>query len=167
MDIEEKLLTINPMSRPGIKLDSVDMIVLHYVANPGTTAIGNRNYFESLKYQDVISASTHYIIGLGGEIIRIIPEDEVAYHSGNKEVNRVSIGIENTHPDATGKFTTATYNSLINLLAYLCTKYNLDPLTSIVRHYDVTRKNCPKYYVDHPSKFEKLKKDVQTKMTGK
>jgi len=164
MNIEENLLTINPMSRPGIKLDAVKKIVLHYVANPRTSAIGNRNYFESLKYQDQISVSTHYIIGLNGEIIRIIPEDEVAYHSGNKEVNRISIGIENTHPDITGKFNTATYNSLVKLLANLCIRYNLNPLTDIIRHYDVTGKNCPKYYVDNPLKFEKLKKDVQSKI---
>ena len=99
MNIEEKLLTINPMSRPGIKLNAVNKIVLHYVNNPGSTAIANRNYFESLKDQKIISASAHYIIGMSGEVIRMIPEDEVAYHSGNKEVNRISIGIENTHPD--------------------------------------------------------------------
>ena len=167
MKIEENLLTVNPMSRPGTKLDSVKKIVIHYVNNPGSSAIANRNYFESLKDQKVISASAHYIIGMNGEIIRIIPEDEVAYHSGNKEMNRISIGIENTHPDSTGKFTTATYNSLVKLLADIATRYNLNPLTDIIRHYDVTGSNCPKYYVKNPAKFEKLKKDVQTEMLGK
>ena len=164
MKIEDNLLTINLMSRPGIKLDSVKEIVVHYVNNPGSTAIVNRNYFESLKDQKVISASAHYIIGMNGEIIRMIPEDEVAYHSGNKEVNRISIGIENTHPDNTGKFTSATYNSLLKLLADIAIRYNLNPITDIIRHYDVTGSGCPKYYVKHPAKFEKLKEDIKSKM---
>lgn len=161
MNIEDRLLTINPMSRSGVKQDIVKKIVIHYVNNPGSSAIQNRNYFESLKYQDRISVSAHYIIGLNGEIIRIIPEDEVAFHSGNKQVNRTSIGIENAHSDISGKFTTATYNSLIELLVYLVKKYNLNPLTDIIRHYDVTGKNCPKYYVINSLAFKKLKNDVK------
>lgn len=163
MNVEEKLLPINPMSRPGTKLNTVEKIVIHYVNNPGSTAIANRNYFESLKYQDNISASAHYIIGLNGEVIRIIPEDEVAFHSGNKDLNRKSIAVETTHPDKTGKLTNATYNSLVELLADISKRHNLSPLTDIIRHYDVTGKSCPKYYVDNPLEFEKLKKDVQNK----
>ncbi len=161
MNIEENLLTINPMSRPGTKLDLVNKIVLHYVENHGSTAIANRNYFENLKYQERVSVSAHYIIGLEGEIIRVIPEDEVAYHSGNKEVNRKSIGIECTRPDSSGKMNTCTYDSLVKLLAHISKKYNLNPTKDIIRHYDVTGKDCPKYYVDNPLEFEKLKNDVQ------
>lgn len=166
MNVDEKLLPINPMSRPGIKLDFVEKIVVHYVNTPGSTAIVNRNYFESLKYQDRISASVHYIIGLNGEVIKIIPEDEIAYHSGNKLFNRKSIGIENTYLDSSGKFTIDTYNSLVNLLADICNRYNLNPLKDIIRHYDITGKNCPKYYVDNPLEFEKLKKDVRNKISS-
>ncbi|MDF2865217.1 MAG: N-acetylmuramyl-L-alanine amidase, negative regulator of AmpC, AmpD [Clostridia bacterium] len=163
MYIEEKLLSVNPMSRPGIKLKQIKKLIVHYVNNPSSNAILNRNYFESLKYQDKIYLSAHYIIGLEGDIIRIIPEDEVAFHSGNKEVNRISIGIENTYLDDTGKFNTYTYNSLVELLSYLSNKYNLDPTQDIIRHYDVTGKNCPKYYVEYPLEFEKLKNDVKNK----
>lgn len=166
MNVDEKLLAINPMSRPGIKLDSVEKIVVHYVNTPGSSAIVNRNFFESLKYQDKISASAHYIVGLNGEVIKIIPEDEIAYHSGNKQYNRKSIGVENTYLDISGKFGLATYNSLVNLLADISKRYNLDPLKDIVRHYDITGKNCPKYYVDNPLEFEKLKKDVRNKISS-
>ena len=31
----------------------------------------------------------------------------------------------------------------------------------IIRHYDVTGKLCPKYYVQHPSAWKQFKKDVQ------
>jgi N-acetylmuramoyl-L-alanine amidase len=164
INIDEKLLTISTMSRPGIKLDSVKKIVLHYVQNHGSTAIANRNYFENLKHQDRVSVSSHYIVGFEGEIIKIIPENEIAYHSGSKEVNRKSIGVECTQPDSSGKLLPKTYNSLIELLADISERYNLDPFVDIIRHYDVTGKNCPKYYIDNPLEFDKLKNDVKNRM---
>nr|DAY42911.1 MAG TPA: N-acetylmuramoyl-L-alanine amidase [Caudoviricetes sp.] len=162
MDIIEKLLTINPFSRPGIKLKSVKNIVLHWIGNAGSSALANRNYFESLKDKGIY-ASAHYILGLDGEKINCIPEDEMAYHSGNWNMNCNSIGIENCHPDWGGKFNDKTYNSLIELLVYLCRKYNLNQ-DAIIRHYDVTGKVCPKYYVEHQDAFEQLKADVASKL---
>ena len=48
-DINVQLLTVNPYSRPGTETDRITGIVVHYTANPGSTAMDNRNYFESLK----------------------------------------------------------------------------------------------------------------------
>ena len=45
-DLDVELLTVNPYSRPGTALTQVNGIVIHYTANPGATAIANRNYFE-------------------------------------------------------------------------------------------------------------------------
>ena len=47
-EYEEELLSINEYSRPGDALDNVKGIVIHYTANPGTTARQNRDYFEGL-----------------------------------------------------------------------------------------------------------------------
>ena len=158
MNIEERLLTINPYSRTGEKLQSIKNIVIHWVGNAGSSSIGNRNYFESLKDKHIY-ASSHYIIGLNGEIIRCIPENEVAYHAGNLTVNRNSIGIENCHPDWDGKFNDTTYTRLVELCADICTRYSLSA-NDIIRHYDVTGKNCPKYYVENESDWLKFKSDV-------
>ncbi len=49
MTIKQMLLTKNKFSRPGTALKTVNGVVVHYVGNPGSTAEGNRNYFESLK----------------------------------------------------------------------------------------------------------------------
>ncbi len=162
MDIIEKLLTINPFSRPGIKLKSVKNIVLHWIGNAGSSALGNRNYFESLKNKGIY-ASSHYIIGLNGEIIKCIPENEMAYHAGNWNMNCNSIGIENCHSDWGGKFNDNTYNALIELIADICKRYGLNQ-NCIIRHYDVTGKVCPKYYVEHQDAFEQLKADVASKL---
>ena len=160
MNIDQRYLDINPYSRPGIKLNSVKKIVLHWVGNAGSSAIANRNYFNRL---NGIYASSQFIVGLNGEIISCMPEDEVAWHAGNYNMNLNSIGIENCHPDWNGKFNDSTYNSLIELLVYLCKKYNLTQ-NDIIRHYDVTGKVCPKYYVENPSEFEKLKQDVASRL---
>ena len=44
--VNPQLLTVNEYSRPGIALEKVNGIVIHYTGNPGTTAMQNRNYFE-------------------------------------------------------------------------------------------------------------------------
>lgn len=174
MNIIEKLLTINPFSRPSKRLSSVKYIVIHWVGNANTSALANRNYFENLKsgkvsYYDnngnpvYIYASSHYIIGLDGEIIRCIPENEVAYHAGNYNVNCNSIGIENCHPDWGGKFNDNTYNALVELCVDICKRYGLNQ-NAIIRHYDVTGKKCPLYYVNNVEAFNQFKNDVAARL---
>ncbi len=162
-NIEEKLLTINPYSRSGEKQNKIEKIVIHWVGNANTSAIANRNYFENLRKTHKTYASSHYIVGLNGEIIRCIPENEVAFHSGNYSINRKSIGIENCHPNWEGKFNENTYNRLVELCADICKRYDLDTI-ALIRHYDVTGKNCPKYYVKNEAEWNKFKQDVADKL---
>ncbi len=165
MDIKQDFLTINKYSRPGTKLSGVRKIAVHYVGNPGTSAQANRNYFEGLKAGSrnsagqLVYAGAHYIIGLEGEIIQCIPESEISY--ATNQANPYSISIECCHPAADGKFTAATEQALAQLCADLCLRYRLDPVGDVIRHYDVTGKCCPKYYVDHPEAFAALKQRVK------
>ncbi|NLJ87332.1 MAG: N-acetylmuramoyl-L-alanine amidase [Epulopiscium sp.] len=161
MNITEKFLEKNIYSRPGTKLKAVEKIVIHWVANPGTSAMSNRNYFNNLRGR---YASAHYVIDINGSIIQCIPTTEVAYHAGNSEWNNSSVGIECCHPDWTGQFSKATMDSLIELCSYLCQTYKLDPLKNIYRHYDVTKKDCPKFYVENPEEFKKIKARVKDQM---
>ena len=159
MNILKGLLTVNPYSRPGSRIGKITKIAVHYVGNPGSSAQANRNYFESLKTSHARSASAHYIIGLQGEIVQCIPETEISY--ATNQANPYSISIECCHPAPDGKFSAATEQSLAELCADLCRRYGLDPLRDILRHYDVTGKCCPKYYVDHPNTFTALKQRVK------
>lgn len=156
-EIDVQLLTVNEYSRPGISLEQVKGIVVHYTANPGTTARQNRDYFEGLSLSHETSASSHFVIGLDGELIQCIPCNEIAYAS--KERNADTIAIECCIPDDTGKFADATYDTLLHLLAWLMGRYGLD-IDDVIRHYDVTGKSCPKYYVEHPLAWDELKTDV-------
>ena len=156
--IEEQILEPNEYSRPGLELPEVDGLVIHYTANPNTTAQQNHDYFAGLAASHLTKASSHYIIGLDGEIIQCIPETEQAYASNNR--NADTLAIECCHFDATGEFYMQTYQSLVHLTAYLMGKYDI-PIESVIRHYDVTGKSCPKYYVDHPDEWEQFLADVE------
>lgn len=169
MQIKEMLITPNPYSRPQKKIGKVKNIVIHWIGNAGTTAENNAKYFDGLKVgkknsaDNYIYASSHYIIGNDGVVVRCVPEGEVAYHAS--KANGYSIGVEICHPDWNGKPTQRAYESLAKLLVELCRKYKLEPTQAIILHYDVTGKMCPKYYVEDREAFKKLKEDVKGKMS--
>lgn len=159
-EIDVELLTVNPYSRPGIALKAVKGIVVHYTANPGSSAMANRNYFENLKESQDRKVSSHFVVGLDGEIIQCIPTKEIAYASNDRNTDTLSI--ECCHPDETGEFTEDTYDSLVQLTAWLCKRFSLDR-DDVIRHFDVTGKNCPRYFVEHEDAWEQFKEDVQTR----
>ena len=132
--------------------------MIHYTANPGTTAKQNRSYFESLKDTQQTKASSHFVVGIDGEIIQCIPSTEIAYTSNDR--NEDTLSIECCHKDATGQFTQETYDSLVEMTAWLCGKFNLK-VESVIRHYDVTGKECPIYYVKNEDAWKQFKEDVQ------
>ena len=157
-ELDVQLLDINAYSRPGIAIDEVNGIVVHYTANPGTTAQQNRDYFEGLAQSHATHASSHFIIGLDGEIIQCIPCDEMAYASNSR--NSDTISIECCIKEESGKFEEATYNSLVELVGWLIGRYSLTT-QDLLRHYDITGKSCPKYFVDYPTKWVDFKEDVR------
>ena len=154
-DVE--LLDVNEYSRPGISLEQINGIVIHYTANPGSTAQNNRDYFEGLKDSHETKVSSHFVVGIEGEIVQCIPSSEIAYASNSR--NSDTLSIECCHTDETGEFTEATYTSLVRLTGWLCYRFNLTS-EDVIRHYDVTGKICPKYYVDYPNAWEQFKADV-------
>lgn len=155
--IQLDYLTPNPYSRPQTRLNHVKSVVVHYTANPGSTADNNRNYFNNLAKTELTYASSHFVIGLEGEIIQCLPLTEQSYASNDR--NDDTISIECCHPDTTGKFNESTYYALVNLTAGLCIEFNLKK-EDIIRHYDVTGKKCPLYFVEHEDEWETFKEDV-------
>lgn len=166
MNIDKQYLTISNYNRPGSKRGQTTAVACHYIGNPGTSAQANRNYFENLRITHTTKASAHYIIGLHGEIIQMIPEEEISWCTNS--ANAYTISIEACHPDGTGKFTDATYVAYVELCADICKRWGLDPLNGgLIRHYDVTRKICPKWFVDDPNAWELFKQAVSRAMQNK
>ncbi|MBQ9964007.1 MAG: N-acetylmuramoyl-L-alanine amidase [Clostridia bacterium] len=151
--VDEQIIEINGAGRRGVPIEAVNNIAVHYVGNPGTSAQANRNYFN----QPTTQVSSHFIVGLDGEIIQCVPLNEKS--SATNERNRDTISVEVCHPDKTGQFNEQTYASLVRLCAWLCDTYELEA-TDLIRHYDVTGKLCPLYYVEHPEAWEQLIQDV-------
>ena len=156
-DFSVELLDYNEYSRPGLSTNEITGIVIHYTANPGSTAMENRDYFEGLKDSHITQASSNFVVGLDGEIVQCVPTWEVAYASNTRNFDTVSI--ECCHPDETGKFNEATYDSAVKLSAWLCVRFGLTS-ENVIRHYDVTGKNCPKYYVENEAAWEQFKSDL-------
>ena len=163
--VKQEFIRKNIFSRPDVRRRKINNIVLHYVANPGSSAEGNRNYFDSLADQDSqkggTSTSSHFIVGLEGEVIQCIPINEIAY--ANAPRNEDTLSIEVCHPDDTGKYSDATYESVVRLTAWLCTQLKLKS-SDVVRHYDINGKLCPKYYVEHEEEWKQLRKDIDAAM---
>ena len=128
------------------------------MGNAGSSAKENRDYFENLKDNHERKASSHFIVGLSGEIIQCIPLDEIAYASNER--NKDTISIENCHPGEDGKFNKKTYDSLVDLTGELCIRYNLS-YKDVIRHYDVTGKQCPLYFVEHEDAWKEFLQDVK------
>ena len=67
--IDVQLLTPNEYSRPQLPITQVNYIAIHYTANPGASAQDNRDYFENLSWTHETKVSSHFVIGLEGEVI--------------------------------------------------------------------------------------------------
>lgn len=149
--VEQDLLPVNPYSRPGTPLEAVNGVVVHYTGNPGTTARQNRSYFAGLAETHETYASSQFIVDMDGTVVQCVPVNEVAYCSSQR--NEDTLSIEVCHPDETGAFTAESRDALVRLVQWACDTYGLSR-EQILRHYDVTGKACPLYYVDHPGAWE-------------
>ena len=147
--VDQQIIKVDGDSRRGVMLEGVRNIVIHYVGNPGTTAQQNRDYYANPSSE----VSSHFVIGLKGEIIQCIPLHEKSSASNHR--NKDTISIEVCHPDESGKFTDASYQSLVKLTAWLLDVCDLDS-NDVIRHYDITGKQCPLYFVTHEDAWKKF-----------
>lgn len=155
--IDSQIIDIHSTARTGFRLTDIKNIVIHYVGNPNTTAQNNRDYFNKI----TTSVSSHFVVGLEGEIIQCVPLYERSAASNDR--NKDTISIEVCHPDESGKFNDKTYESVIKLTSWLLNEFSLDT-NDIIRHYDITEKICPKYYVENEDEWIKFKEDTKIKL---
>ena len=137
-------------------------IVLHYTCSMGDTAVGNGKYFRD----NVTKTSAHYFVD-SKDIVVSVPDDVIAWHCGGKKLsgnggslhgictNSNSIGVELCNDKKNPEYTPTeqTIENALELVLELMKKYSIPP-ENVVRHYDVTSKCCPAYWVDD-GKWEK------------
>jgi N-acetylmuramoyl-L-alanine amidase len=167
--VVKNYVKVNQYTRPGLKLAGVKGIVMHWTATPGASALNERNYFNGTCIADKRYASAHYFVDRK-EAQHIIPENEVAYHAHDQNrcyvsflkpnANTTAIGVEMC-VEKDGKIHSQTIQNAAELVADLCKRYGLST-NKIVRHYDVTNKNCPAPWVSDSSQLTAFRKKVDS-----
>ena len=182
MNFRELLLTPNIYSRPRSSMQAVLALVMHYTQAPGWSAEKTRDYFESLKTGiENRWASAHYAVD-PEEVIRMIPHSEIAYHCGSGSAypvgytqtaislfgdypNLHSIGIEMCVGED-GEIDPRTVDNARMVATVVCLRNDLNPMSQIIRHYDVTGKICPRSWVERPEDLESFRDSVKLTMVN-
>lgn len=140
MDITKKLIKYNYSSRNG---STIEYIVVHDTGNKRIGAGANNHYlyFNGANR----NASAHYFID-SKEIIQTVEDSFASWHCGDGRgkygiTNRNSIGVE-ICINEDGDFNIAKDNCIL-LIRLLMKKYNI-PKDNVVRHFDASRKHCPR-----------------------
>lgn len=141
--------------------NSPKWIVVHNSANCKSYA--GMAYNNTVYFKDVYrEASAHYFIDDGDVIWQCVKDTDSAWHVGdswsrNGCTNYNSIGIE-VCENADGSFTANEIKNLSWLVQKLMKQYNI-PASRVCRHYDVTTKNCPRYYTND-TRWNALKQTI-------
>ena len=132
----------------------ISMVVLHY------TGMQTGAEAEERLVDPAAKVSAHYLIGEDGEVVRLVPEEQRAWHAGRSfwrgitDVNSASIGIELVNPGQEWgyrEFPRAQMEALLPLLARIVKTHDI-PRANVVGHSDVApaRKDDPGELFDWP-----------------
>lgn len=160
-EIQQKL---TPYNFTALKNKQNEYIVIHYVGAV-SSAKNNAMYYAN----NQLKASAHYFVD-ETSIWQSVADKDMAWHCGGglqgsgghtfykKCTNYNSIGIEMCcKKTSTGRwyFQDSTVDNTVELVRHLMKKHNI-PVERVIRHYDVTGKNCPAPYVDE-AEWERFK----------
>ena len=138
----------------------VKYLVIHYTSNQGDTAKNNADYFAREK----VGASAHYFCD-ESEIWQSVKDTDTAWHCGAKTYkhpecrNSNSIGIEICMNDKNGNVRQGSIDTAAELTRYLMKRYGI-LLANVIRHHDVTGKDCPAPMVSDPALWDAFKKSL-------
>ena len=147
-------------------INRIKYIVVHFTANNGDTAYGNTNYSKSYR-----GASAHYFVD-ENNIYQSVEDKNIAWHCGAKKYkhstcrNSNSLGVELcSMKDSKGNFyfMDKTVDNAVELVKMLMAKYNV-PIANVIRHYDVTGKNCPEPFVRDIKAWQNFKNRLEEKV---
>ena len=141
MQITERLIPRGKYNRPAVK-SVPKRICVHYTGDCGASADRLALFFTT---NANAKTSSQYIVGIDGEVIRCVPDNEIAYAAAGK--NNGTIHIEVCYKRADGRFEEESIAALNELVLYLMNRYHI-AAKNVLRHYDLTGKFCPAYYVD-------------------
>ena len=157
---------------------NIKYIVIHYTANDGDTDEANANYFTSPNRK----ASAHYFID-DDSITESVPVEYTAYSVGGSKqdtgskyskngakyygkcinANSVSFELCDTQKDKKNNLSKKTRENAIDFIAKKMIELKI-PSSNLIRHFDVTGKLCPLYFITDEDDWKKFKKEVVNKI---
>lgn len=135
-------------------------LVIHFTANDGDSAKNNADYFA----REAPGASAHFFVD-EREIWQSVQEKDIAWHCGTRGMyfhpycrNANSLGVELCSRKRGEKyyFTPETVKNAQQFVRSLMKRYGI-PTENVVRHYDVTHKNCPAPFVEDAGAWQEFK----------
>ena len=177
-----RLLISHAHTRPALKdadkyrIREVRAVVAHWTANTkkGAGAVANRNYFNNGSPGPggkLRAASAHYCVD-DKAIVQCLPDNEVGYHVGAMRYRPEGYKLMDGFKGLTPNFFTVGYEMCVNsdadwnvtransidLACHLLVKHGL-PIQRLIRHFDVTGKDCPRMLLD-PKAWAEYKAEV-------
>lgn len=167
MKIIKSYLEKNPCYKAGRKI-TVKGLMLHSVGCPQPKA---SVFVKGWNNENAKKCVHAFIDGNTGEIYQILPWNHRAWHCGGTG-NNTHIGVEMCEPDCIdykkGSFISCddmekavaivkrTYNAAVELFAFLCKEYGLDPLKDITSHSEGNKKGIASNHGDPEHLWEQL-----------
>ena len=163
MEIKVKIARSENFTAKARKLADIAYIVVHYTGNKGDTAKNNADYFA----REIVkpSASAHFFVD-ENEVWQSVPENHTAWHVGANTYyhpkcrNANSIGVEICMLDKLGHIRQGSIDRAAEFVRELMLKYGISA-DRVIRHYDVTHKDCPAPMVRTPALWQAFKDAIQ------
>lgn len=155
VNVIEAFVTQNPLYQQYTRIP-VRKLVLHSVGCPQPSAAVFARQWQTARY------FAHAVLQADGTVYQVAPWDCRLLHVG--AANAYSIGVEMTEPDCI-RYTsgatfvcsnwaraaaqvTGTYNTAVELFAWLCTQFGLDPNKDIISHAEAGKLGIGTDHVD-------------------
>lgn len=160
-------------------LSGIKYIVIHYTGNDGDTDEANAKYFKTANRK----ASAHYFID-DNSITCSVKDEYTAWSVGGglkdqgspykdkgakyykivTNSNSLSFELCDTTKDGKNNLSKATRDNAIKFIALKMKQYNID-INHVVRHFDVTGKLCPYYFVVDENDWNVFKTELSKELS--
>ena len=189
MKIKESIVTKNPCYTCGRTI-TVKGLMIHSVGCPQPKA----SVFFNNWNKTSANVCVHAVLQADGTVLQLLPWNRRGWHCGSGSKgsgNNTHIGVEMTEPNtikytggssytdlnptATRDFVLKTYQTAVELFAYLCKLYNLDPLADgvIISHAEGHKRGIASNHGDVEHIWNKqgltmaqFRKDIKKAMGG-
>jgi len=168
LKITESILTKNPCYIKGEKI-TVKGLMLHSV---GCSQPSAKVFVNSWNSASKTNACVHAFIDANtGEVYQTLPWTHRGWHAGGS-ANNTHIGVEMCEPDCikytsgsnftcsdvekARKYARTTYEAAVELFAFLCKQFNLNPLTDICSHSEGHTKGIASGHADPEHLWKQL-----------